>query len=181
MSQPKITANIGLFYGWQTGDGDWGGPVNWNWLLLDVLVNPVCKSATMSTPPQDPQEGDRYIVAPEATGEWEGCEDQIAYYVTGRWNYFAPKNGWFQRVDDQEISLIYRDGWQRYFGDRGPIGPGSKLRRTETEIQWFDDDEQWQTLILLEDLEGPPGRKGDTGEFPDENIDYMLYYNLAKA
>ncbi len=60
---------------------------------LDVLVQPVVTSRTLSAPPASPSEGDAYIIGSSATGAWSGHEDDIAFYFSG-WKFKTPENGW---------------------------------------------------------------------------------------
>lgn len=50
-----------------------------------------------ATPPDAPNVGDRYLVAPDATGAWSGHDGQIAEwletYQIGAWQYNAPMHG----------------------------------------------------------------------------------------
>ncbi|TLP43323.1 DUF2793 domain-containing protein [Cohaesibacter sp. CAU 1516] len=61
---------------------------------LDVLTQLTVSNASLTTPPTDPTEGDRYIVAPSATGVWSGRSGQIAAFQNGAWAYYDPQEGW---------------------------------------------------------------------------------------
>lgn len=152
---PKNSPNLGLFWGWRPGDDQWGDPVNWNWLLLDALVNPSCISSKVKTPPESPNEGDKYIIPISATGEWAGRTGQIAYFITGQWNFFEPRQGWRQYIQDEEISLVYLGNtWVFYVGDKGDT---PSLRRTETAVQWSVPRGEWKTLFLMSEVKGEIG------------------------
>lgn len=121
MTVPAQTPNIGLNFGWETGDDDWGGPVNWNWLLLDVVSVPFAKSITLTVPPTSPEEGDRYIIPAGATGVWANKTGRIAYFASGQWLYFQPKKGWYQRVFDTHKTYVWNGvEWEHYLDSITP-------------------------------------------------------------
>lgn len=59
----------------------------------------------LSAPPGSPADGDTYIVAGSATGDWTGHDADIAYWddVAGVWNFFTPLEGWTFDVADEDI------------------------------------------------------------------------------
>lgn len=121
MTVPAQTPNVGLNYGWETGDDDWGGPVNWNWLLLDVVSTPFAKSITLTVPPASPEDGDRYIIPAGATGVWASKVGRIAYYTNDQWLYFQPKKGWYQRVFDTHKTYVWNGvEWEYYLDSVTP-------------------------------------------------------------
>ncbi len=81
---------------------------------LDALVQLVVKSRALSAPPTTPAEGDRYIVAPAATGAWTGAEGKVAAFVDGAWAFFAPEAGW-RAFDEAARAFALHDGlgWRR--------------------------------------------------------------------
>lgn len=46
-----------------------------------------------TSPPASPQERDRYIVKPTATGAWAGHDQKIAHYLGGTWTFSAAVPG----------------------------------------------------------------------------------------
>lgn len=121
MTVPAQTPNIGLNFGWETGDDDWGGPVNWNWLLLDVVSVPFAKSITLTVPPASPEEGDRYIIPVGATGVWANKVGRIAYFANDQWLYFQPNKGWYQRVFDTHKTYVWNGlEWEYYLDSITP-------------------------------------------------------------
>ena len=70
-----------------------------NW--LDILVQPTIIDKDLATPPGSPSEGDRYIVASSATGDWTGQENNIAIYFQG-WLFITPAEGWAFYVQDED-------------------------------------------------------------------------------
>ena len=76
---------------------------------LDAIVQLSVINKTHSTAPSSPQEGNRYIVGPSASGEWSGHETHIAAYQDGTWMFYIPQIGWLSWVDD-EASIFAFDG-----------------------------------------------------------------------
>jgi hypothetical protein len=101
------TPSLGLNFGWVDGDSNWGGAVNWNWILLDAVAVPFSKSATVTTPPASPVEGDRYIVPTGATGVWAAHIGRIAYFASSQWVYYQPNRGWYQRLWDTRQTVVW--------------------------------------------------------------------------
>jgi len=63
----------------------------------------------LTAPPAEPQHGDRYIVAAEATGDWETHDMEIAEYDTDAWVFTAPTLITWVPVDDEDI-IVYWTG-----------------------------------------------------------------------
>lgn len=121
MSDVELTPNVGLRFGWETGQDDWGGGVNWNWLLLDVVSVPFAKSITETTPPISPADGDRYIIPAGATGVWADKPGRLAYWTSGQWMYFQPHKGWYQRVWDTRKTYVFNGtAWEYYLDSITP-------------------------------------------------------------
>lgn len=60
--------------------------------IQDFNTNAYCIDMTTTAPPGSPADGDAYIVAATATGEWEGMEKALAFYLGG-WNFIEPYLG----------------------------------------------------------------------------------------
>ncbi|MCB1494164.1 MAG: DUF2793 domain-containing protein [Bauldia sp.] len=84
--------------------------------MLDALVQVGVADTTVTDPPGSPAEGDRYIVAATATGDWAGHENDIAAYADGVWVFFTPLAGWLA-FDAASGALLLFDG-----GDWLPVG-----------------------------------------------------------
>lgn len=85
--------------------------------VLDALVQLSVTSAALATPPAEPEEGARYIVAASATDDWAGHEGDVAAYQDGSWHFHAPRAGW--RAWDEAAGHDWRhDGtdWQAEWG-----------------------------------------------------------------
>ena len=68
--------------------------------LLDGLVQLSVRGAARTAPPPDPNDGDRFLVAPGATGDWSGWDNSIAYWVDGAWMQLPPRPGWRTWVEE---------------------------------------------------------------------------------
>lgn len=89
-----------------------------------------------TAPPSTPANGDVYIPAATATGDWAGHEDELAIYYDG-WTFLDPVSGMLAYVLDEAIWLLY---------------DGSKWIRLDTLGQYFEAIE-----IQDRDLNSPPG------------------------
>ena len=80
---------------------------------LDALVQATVKDRDLASPPATLQEGDCYIVATGATGDWAGQENAIAEFRNGGWVFHAPQVGWLAFAED-EAAFLFFDGnaWQ---------------------------------------------------------------------
>ena len=77
---------------------------------LDLLVQPAVRSASLTTPPAAPAEGDAYLVAAGAGGDWAGRDGQLALWRDGAWSFRIAADGWQLYVEDSAELLIRRDG-----------------------------------------------------------------------
>ncbi len=64
-----------------------------------------------SDPPSSPSTGDRYLVNENATGDWDGYEDQIAEWDGSSWKFFEPNDGWTVWIEDENKSRVYNDSY----------------------------------------------------------------------
>ncbi|WP_336987490.1 DUF2793 domain-containing protein [Altererythrobacter aquiaggeris] len=79
---------------------------------LDCLLHASVKG-DQSGPPQNPVDGDCWIIASPAAGEWAGNDGMLAGWNGGKWFICAPTSG--MRVFNQQDDCywFYRDAWQR--------------------------------------------------------------------
>ncbi len=81
-------------------------------ILLDAIVQLSVKDRDLAAPPGSPGEGDRYIVAAGATGEWAGHDGEIAVRRDGAWAFQAAGEGWRAWTDDEDALLVFDGaGW----------------------------------------------------------------------
>lgn len=76
---------------------------------LDALVHLSVLDRDLATAPIEPQNGECYIVATGATGQWAGRANQVAAFQDGGWTYFVPREGWIAWVNDEDL-LVAWDG-----------------------------------------------------------------------
>ncbi len=61
------------------------------------------------TPPGSPSTGDRYIVAPSATGAWAGQDNDIAVWGGSAWTFTTPAEGWIVYNDASDTDWLAVD------------------------------------------------------------------------
>ena len=77
---------------------------------------------TLSTPPINPQEGHCYLVSSNASGDWQGHDDQIAARVGGAWHFVGPVDG--MEIFDRSLGqrLFFRTSWEAAAAHQEPAG-----------------------------------------------------------
>jgi hypothetical protein len=68
---------------------------------LDALVQISIVDRDLSTPPSNPPEGARYIVAASPGGAWAGRTGRIAAWQDGAWTIYEPRKGWLVWIEDE--------------------------------------------------------------------------------
>lgn len=78
--------------------------------LLDALTF-IAVEGLATAPPSDPNEGEVWLVAPNATGEWVAKDSQLAIRNGEAWVFVAPRPG--LSVFNKELShgIHFNDGW----------------------------------------------------------------------
>lgn len=74
---------------------------------LDALVQLSVLSATETSPPASPTDGQRYIVPAAATGDWAGQTGHIATYQENAWAFYSAQNGWQSWVEDVAKQYVF--------------------------------------------------------------------------
>ena len=89
--------------------------------LTDALLHPACEGEA-SDPPSTPVEGEMWLVATGATGDWAGADGKIASRQSGNWLFTSPADG--MRLLDRSTGqmLLYRGGWQHPSAPAAPTG-----------------------------------------------------------
>lgn len=89
--------------------------------LVDALLHAACEGEAAS-PPASPAEGEAWLVASGATGEWAGQDGKLAAWQFGNWLLTTPSDG--MRLFDRSTGqmLLYRGGWQRPAAPALPSG-----------------------------------------------------------
>ncbi|SHF15352.1 Protein of unknown function [Ruegeria intermedia] len=80
--------------------------------ILDGLVQLSVLDRDLATPPASPADGDRYIVASGASGDWAGWDLNVALWTDGAWLRLPPRIGWRAWVEDEGLLLVHDGaGW----------------------------------------------------------------------
>jgi hypothetical protein len=89
--------------------------------LTDALLHAACEGEA-ADPPGTPAEGEAWLVASSATGEWAGEDGKLAARQAGNWLFASPNDG--MRLLDRSTGqvLLYRGGWQRPAVPEAPAG-----------------------------------------------------------
>jgi len=61
----------------------------------------------LATPPGEPGDGDRYIVAAAGTDAWNGHDEEIAEWLTDTWIFTTPNKGTAVWVEDENVNYVY--------------------------------------------------------------------------
>ena len=69
--------------------------------ILDAIIHLSALDRGLTSPPVNPQNGDRYIVGQPATDLWAGHENEIAAYQDDAWIFYPPRAGWLAWVQDE--------------------------------------------------------------------------------
>ncbi|HEB77636.1 MAG TPA: DUF2793 domain-containing protein, partial [Methylothermaceae bacterium] len=80
---------------------------------LDAIVQLGILNRDLASTPASPADGDRYLVATGASGDWSGNENQIAVWQDGDWTFLEPRPGWLCWVIDEDVLTIWNGtAWQ---------------------------------------------------------------------
>ena len=71
-----------------------------------VITNTVI-SGEQPAPPAAPTEGEIWLVATAATGNWAGKDGQLAMYIDAAWSFLIPKEGWSAWFAGERQARIY--------------------------------------------------------------------------
>lgn len=89
--------------------------------VIDTLLS-ASVSATLSTPPANPVEGESYRIGASATDEWTSHEDKVAIWLGGAWQFLQPHAG-FTIFDQTDGSLWhYNSAWKTAIEPAAPTG-----------------------------------------------------------
>lgn len=95
----------------EVGDSGKELQVNSNFARLAALTVGGAKSASTTTPPAIPGDGDVYIVPTGATGVWAGNAGKVAHYtISTGWQFYTPAIGWSLPVIDRGNQIFYYAG-----------------------------------------------------------------------
>lgn len=74
---------------------------------LDSTVQLAVLSATITAPPADAVQGDRYIVPLGAGGAWVNRTGHIAYRTPAGWSFRVPRRGWLAWLIPDDVLLVF--------------------------------------------------------------------------
>jgi len=119
-------------------------PVDWVDSVLDK---------NLTSPPSNPNIGDRHIIGSPATGGWAGKENQIAEWKGGSWEFTIPTKGCATYVENENKSYVFNGTSWVKFGlskfielDDAPssyTGQASKA----VQVKSTEDGLEFQTII----------------------------------
>lgn len=89
-------------------------------LTLDAVVQLSVHDRNLTEPSGAEQDGERYIVADGATGDWQGWDGAIAARIDGEWRRILPGTGWIAWVEDEERFVYHGDGQWHQLGEALP-------------------------------------------------------------
>lgn len=89
--------------------------------LIDLLLHPAIEGET-DVPPNDPQEGQCWLVGASPVGEWSRNTAHLAAWISGNWVFAGPQDG--MRILDRSSkqTIFYSNGWQRVSAPAIPTG-----------------------------------------------------------
>lgn len=119
----RLDPNFGLTYDWTLGAA-YKTEMDANLRKLGGLVMAEVLDTTVTDPSSlTPSEGDRYIVAASAIGDWSEQDDDIAVYIDAAWEFHTPENGWVVKVaqDGGYLMEFYDGAWRVDQGVRSSV------------------------------------------------------------
>lgn len=100
---------------------------------IDALLHLAVETATLVTPPPAPVAGKAWIIAPGATGVWQGRDRTVASFGSGGWRHIVPQQGCVAWLRDlQRFAVFTADGWRDDAGPFSGIPLGSRQIFTAT-------------------------------------------------
>jgi hypothetical protein len=76
-------------------------------ILLDHAIHLAVITRALAAPPVTPAEGDRYLIATSATGDWAGHDGELAFYQDNVWRFAEAKVGWRLWSIDEEKFFVF--------------------------------------------------------------------------
>lgn len=74
---------------------------------IDAILNTSALDKDLTAPPSVINEGDLYIVASSATGDWAGQDGKIAWYTSSAWVFITPQEGMSLWLADEDTLYVY--------------------------------------------------------------------------
>ncbi|WP_432201696.1 DUF2793 domain-containing protein [Erythrobacter sp. W53] len=112
--------------------------VNESVARIDALLHPTIVEER-GDPPASPSEGDAYLIATTATGNWEGKEGQIAVWQGSYWLLIEPRDGMMLRDASSGAGagqlLLFQGSWIRPSAIAAPTGGTSEDTEARAAIE----------------------------------------------
>ncbi len=89
---------------------------------LDAMAQLRVVSSALTVPPVAPVDGEAYVVAAAATGDWASHDGEIALWANGGWEFITPRIGW-KLWDEATGQRAVYDG-QSWISDAVAISAG---------------------------------------------------------
>lgn len=162
------TSRLKLSHGWLRGEDFWGDPVSANFILIDMLLNPVILSLTEIAPPLGGLTvGDMYIVGPGGQGDWEDHDGDLAVLSPdNEWIFAQPTRGVRARLDNP-AGWIWYDGekWlgEEQSGENDPAPIGTRYDVSVSIGYEAEPREVILTFTIPEAMVWPNGGVGSVG------------------
>jgi len=81
-------------------------------VAVDDAIQIAVRDTALTVPPSSPVDGERHIVARDATGAWTGQDNAVATWETNAWRFLAPKAGWCVWSIAADALLVFDgSGW----------------------------------------------------------------------
>lgn len=87
--------------------------INEAFYILDLFANNSILSSSIASPPENPIEGDIYIIPSEAKQAWEPYSNKLAYW-RGEWQFCPPVEGMLFFVRDRKKWILFTDDQWRF-------------------------------------------------------------------
>lgn len=101
---------------------------------LDTLVQLSARDRNRTDPPDDAENGERFVVADGAGGLWEGRDHTIATYQDDAWAFFPPEEGFLVWVRDEEQLIVWKGtSWEVVSSGNAASAGSSDLLGVNTE------------------------------------------------
>ncbi|WP_018998441.1 DUF2793 domain-containing protein [Hirschia maritima] len=90
--------------------------------MLDLLVQASVETNLLSNPPSELVDGQAWLVAENAEGDWQDHSADIAYWVDNSWMFFTPQAGWkLWNKASQHLLVFDGTDWQNLSSSSGVI------------------------------------------------------------
>lgn len=81
-------------------------------IIIDNIVQNGVIDKDLTTPPDEPNINDLYIVGVNAIGTWQYKDNQLAFYDNG-WRFIDPREGYITWINDEDKLYVYNGKiWQ---------------------------------------------------------------------